>query len=264
MFFSESSKEAFEPHTVQLTSQTVDDFGVPVQFGIRVTPKVSSPSRGSGCCYGLELVVFAELWFRNLTSLPIDFGCPWSQLSSQKTADSGPNLQSLPLETGKELVHEVFEYMEVESSIVKRRWWAAEQYDNQRTEIAKFPESGSYWKWIDGGWVRSASCILKYSQELHLLCFFQILDSSGQVKKSDGSWESCRSLGTGRDSYFSGLRILDAGHVFRRRRVVSTILLRGRFIWTSKWPIRFSPSDEGIRQHLRISEQQTRRKALPE
>lgn len=133
---------------------------------IRVTPKFSLPSHGSARCYGLELVIFAELWFRNLTNLAIDVGCPWSQLNSQNQLDSSPNLYSLPLQAANELVHEVFEYMEVESSIVKRRWWAAEQFDNQRTDIAKFPESGSYWKWIDESWVRSNSCVLRYCQDL--------------------------------------------------------------------------------------------------
>ena len=149
---------------MKLTSHTVDDFGVPLQFGIRVTPKFNLSSRGNARCYGLELVVFAEIWFRNLTDLPIDFGCPWSQLNSRNPLETSPNLHSIPLQASNGLVHEVFEYMEVESSIVKRRWWAAEQYDNQRPDIARFQESGSYWKWIDGDWVRTDHCILRNSQ----------------------------------------------------------------------------------------------------
>lgn len=193
----ESQKETYGPRTLKLTVQTVDDFGCPVQFGIRVTPKLNQPSRGRPRCYGLELVVFAELWFSNLTNLPIDFGCPWSQLCSHNTfdeiiddlstfesaskaaaesalleiasvlefGDKGKglqadqrktdisNLHSMPLQASDQVFQEVFEFIEIESSTVKRRWWASEQYDSQRQDIAKFQEIGSYWKWIDDSWV---------------------------------------------------------------------------------------------------------------
>ena len=183
----------------QLSSHTADEFGTPVQFGIRVTPKFHVPSHGRPRCYGLELVFFAELWFQNLTDLPVCFGCPWSQLQSQNTLDPSPddvstfesaskaaaesalleiasvlefgekgkglradqgtldcsNLYNVPLQASALLVQEVFEYMEVNRSMVIRRWWAAEQYDIPRKDIMNFPGRGSSWSWLDENWVSS-------------------------------------------------------------------------------------------------------------
>ena len=198
-FISESQKVEFEPLMRRLSAHTVDEFGIPVRFGIRVTPKLHQPPHGRPRCYGLELVFFAELWFQNLTDLPLCFGCPWSQLQSPNTLDPGPdetstfesaskaaaesalleiasvlefgekgkglrvdhgtldcsNLYNVPFQASEQLVQEVFEYLEVDRSIVTRRWWAAEQYDSPRKDIANLPVHGSSWKWIDESWVSS-------------------------------------------------------------------------------------------------------------
>jgi hypothetical protein len=39
--------------------------------------------RGRRICYALDIAFYAELWFQNLTSLPLSLGCPWSQLYSE-------------------------------------------------------------------------------------------------------------------------------------------------------------------------------------
>ena len=251
-----------DPFFRPLSAHTVDDFGVPTRFGIRVNPKFHQPIRGRNRCYGVELIFFAELWFQNLTDLPLCFGCPWAQLQSQQTLDAssddastfesaskaaaesalleiasvlefgekgkglraeqatfaGSNMYNIPLQVSNELVQEVFEYMEVNRSVITRRWWAAEQYDSQRKDIANFPECGSSWSWLDEQWVSSCSLAIGRFCVIISDSLQQLLDCSGQVSATDGAWESCRSLTAGRDSYFSGQRTFDEGHLFRRRR----------------------------------------------
>jgi hypothetical protein len=63
------------------------------------------------------------------------------------------NLHSMPLQSSQQQFEEVFEYIEVESSTVKRRWWASEQYDNIVQDISNYREGESYWRWVDEKWV---------------------------------------------------------------------------------------------------------------
>lgn len=193
-----SDEEKYSPGIQETLVHTVGDFGCPVHVGIRLTPKLNEAWFGQPRCYGLDVVVFAELWFRNLTNMQINFGCPWNQLNPQgaveelvddfsafETAskaaaesalmeiasvlefgDKGKvlaakdqekeeqrNVRSLPLQASEALYHEIFEYIEVESSTVKRRWWASEQHDSHRQEIADYPERGACWEWTDNAWV---------------------------------------------------------------------------------------------------------------
>ena len=180
-----------------LNVHTIDDFGVPVRFGIRILSKVHHSNHGRPRCYGLELVLFTELWFQNRTDLQLSFGCPWAQLNSRSPLDAtlddsssfesstkataesalleiasvlefgergkglraeeqimqGVHLCSVPLQSSGQQVYEVFEYMEVNGSVVNRRWWAGEHYDSQGIDIVNLPNRGSYWKWVEDSWV---------------------------------------------------------------------------------------------------------------
>lgn len=179
-----------------LQVHTIDDFGVQLHFGIRATPKLNQPSHTPPRCYGFEVVIFAELWFRNLTTINITFGCPQLCAQSKEVDDaedasifesaskaaaesalleiasvlefgdkgkglSGSsegkfdmlNLHAMALQSSPQQFEEVFEYIEVENSTVKRRWWASEQYDTIVQDISSYKEGGSYWKWTDEEWV---------------------------------------------------------------------------------------------------------------
>jgi hypothetical protein len=125
--------------------------------------------------FGLEVFVFAEIWIKSLTSLPLVFGAPSSHVKSsghyrRKTnvnssrklmAEAavleiasvldfgelgrdlnlddnartlGGDLLILPRQQSYVVVEEVFEYIEVESSCVRRRWWASEKHDKSSQE----------------------------------------------------------------------------------------------------------------------------------
>jgi hypothetical protein len=93
---------------------------------------------------------------------------------------------------------EVFEYIEVSQSLVKRRWWAGEIYDDIRNSPSKIDTSidGDDWIW-DDDWM---------------------IDCSGECSFVLGGWESCSTLVGSPSKYFSTKRSFDAIHPFRRRR----------------------------------------------
>ena len=196
--FDSGSPTSARQVNVQVTS---DIFGVPLTFGVRIVPKLSLPvldDPSRGLVYGLEVIIYAELWVRNLTTLPLNFGCPSYQLHEStigpdgghgvlddsaarftaesalmeianllEVGDKGTGLsnkaarevattggiESLPNQECTELVEEVFEYIEVDGSMIKRRWWASESYDSYRENITGNMEENEAWKWINDSWV---------------------------------------------------------------------------------------------------------------
>lgn len=192
---------AMVPRARQVNVQVPDEsFGAPLTFGVRIVPKLTIPDDPyDGRVYGLEVIIYAEVWIRNTTSLPLNFGCPSYQLhESVRTKDADGSLvsdeslarftaesalmeianllevgdkgtglsnkvakevaesgviESLPGQECDQLVEEVFEYIEIDSSTVKRRWWASESYDSYRENITKSSSSDRSWRWIDESWV---------------------------------------------------------------------------------------------------------------
>lgn len=184
----------------QVNVQIIDgDFGIPVVFGVRIVPKMTIDDPHRGRIYGLEVIIYAELWIRNITSLPLNFGCPAYQLHepeqafhvtkassddyiakftaetalmelasllevgdkgttlNQKAAkektEMGNLIESLPEQECTELTEEVFEYVEIESSMVKRRWWASECYNGHHKQIFDVDDTETNWKWLNEKWV---------------------------------------------------------------------------------------------------------------
>ena len=173
------------------------DFGIPMTVGVRVEPKMTNDDTSRGIVYGIDVIIYAELWIRNITSLPLNFGCPVHQIYepengltkpqsddsiakftaesalmeltsllevgdkgmalNQKAAkedlDRSHIIESLPGQQCSELTEEVFEYVEIESSMVKRKWWASESYDGYHKQIFDVDDTGANWKWIDEKWV---------------------------------------------------------------------------------------------------------------
>ena len=177
---------------VQVTN---DSFGVPLTLGVRILPKMTVPSIDDPTrsrIYGLEVILFAELWIRNITDLPLNFGCPSLQFHEAASGDGelaftaenalmeianllevgdkatglrndifNEDFKSLPnQECNHALVEEVFEYVEIESSTVKRRWWASESYECYREKIIDVtePKVGT-WTWQDERWVRDETSL---------------------------------------------------------------------------------------------------------
>ena len=237
--------EENETHiTRQVNVQLQDEFGVPLTIGVRLLPKLAGEQdKDAAQCFGYNVIVFAELWLRNLTSLPLSFGCPAAQISKTYGHDNrqapeagideagiinaeaalieiasifefgergkGVNLRDendstaisktylLPYQTADLIFEEVFEYVEVENSTVKRRWWASETHESRRQDPLQCKEAGNSWVWVDDEWK---------------------IDCSGQSIRSSGGWESCRSLIGGKDDFFSLRRTFNPSHPFRRRR----------------------------------------------
>jgi hypothetical protein len=196
---------AMVPRAHQVNVQVNDDrFGMPLTFGIRIVPKMTLPDDPyHGRVYGLEVIIYAELWIRNITSLPLGFGCPSYQLhepgkhesegfslsdeslarftaesalmeianllevgdkgtglrnknATREVGESG-GIESLPCQDCDQIVEEVFEYIEIDSSTVKRRWWASESYDSYRENLTQSSEEHHSWQWIDETWVSFVS-----------------------------------------------------------------------------------------------------------
>ncbi|CAB9511549.1 Putative vacuolar protein sorting-associated protein [Seminavis robusta] len=223
-----------------------DDFGVPIVIGVRVIPKVAKKSdwnRSNIVCYGVDVVVYAEFWISNLTSLPLAFGCPRHQIyedgkddennedatkfsaeaalmemasvlelgengteldtrNADRAATAGDTL-SIPHQESRFVSEEVFEYEELtqQALIVKRQWFAAENYWNLLNGTILEVEDGASWQWLDHCWK---------------------IDTAGGTDAALGGWESCKDLlGVG-DGPFSAHRQFESSHPFRRRRFFRT------------------------------------------
>ncbi|KAG7345960.1 vacuolar-sorting-associated protein 13 C-terminal domain containing protein [Nitzschia inconspicua] len=244
--------ETLLPSSTQVNVAIADrSFGTPLTLGVRIVPKMTTDEPISGRCYGLEVIVYAEFWIRNISSLPLNFGCPSQQLHKKSGAmqtinssidesiarftaesalmeiasllevgDKGTGLnqrstreiaecgaiESLPQQEAPTLVEEVFEYVEIDGSVVKRRWWAAESFDSYRQNITTVQDEEMSWKWLDS-WA---------------------IDTSGEAKPSVDGWESCRNILAG-DGSFTGKRTFNPSHGFRRRRFFRTRTGTGRY-----------------------------------
>jgi hypothetical protein len=196
----DEESHAIIPRSRQVNVQVPDDsFGVPMTLGVRVVPKLTFGALGDASkaqLYGVEVIIYSELWIRNITSLPLNFGCPSVQVhrsiaSASRTASENVTLfnaesalieiasllevgekgtgfdihgakgataagiESLPNQQCVELCEEVFEYLEIEYSTVKRRWWASDSYDSFRMNITQSVENGQ-WRWTSDRWVSTA------------------------------------------------------------------------------------------------------------
>jgi SHR-binding domain of vacuolar-sorting associated protein 13 len=214
------------------------DFGVPIVCGVRVVPKIMAKSdwkRSTGDRYGVTIIIYAELWISNLTSLPLAFGCPSHQIRAEGNSDdsmgdatkfsaeaalmelasvlelgeNGTELDTrhadmaatagdiylMPYQECPVITEEIFEYEECTSGTVKRRWWGSEKY-----------------------WSLRNSAVLDLNdagKPWHWIDTKWRVDSSGQAV---GGWESCKDLLGGGDGPFSARRIFVPSHPFRRRR----------------------------------------------
>ena len=235
------------PSLFQTNVQIDDEFGAPITLGVRVVPKVAKDHRShfKAICFGIDVIVYAELWISNLTSLPLTFGCPALQVHKENSncqrnskaqtteeaaiqfsaeaalmeiasvlelGEKGSKIDTrnaalqqqagevvvLPHQETPLLVEEVFEFIEIEGSNVKRRWWASENYWNLRdNSILELSDNGKTWHWVDETWK---------------------IDCAGHASAVSGGWESCKDLLGSGEGPFSLNRQFDPAHPFRRRR----------------------------------------------
>ena len=193
-----------------------DSSGSPLAIGVKLSPR-SKDGKGA------NLILYAEIWLRNLTALPLTFGVPWAQLGSDEdvksklpgkiSADSAlielsnvlegnsftlfgndddddddlcDDISNLPLQQCDDVFEEVFEYVSLnDKGGVDRRWYASENHVNLKQE----PKDGDGWH----------------------------IDCAGQPYLQNG-WESCSTLAGSRSVTFNGRRPFNRKHRYRRRR----------------------------------------------
>lgn len=182
------------PKPRQINVQSIDEFGCRLTLGLRMLPKLVKTKNAAMemTCYGIDVIVYAELWLRNKTSLPLSFGCPSFQIESRQSSgfadtyqesgkmvaeaalleiasvlefgDKGKNLRNkeesqtnlicpLPFQEASLVYYEVFEYVEIESSVEKRRWWACENPASQKWAPHQLSDKPVGWHWLDDTWV---------------------------------------------------------------------------------------------------------------
>ncbi|KAL7555190.1 hypothetical protein ACHAWF_018839 [Thalassiosira exigua] len=191
----------------------------PLTIGAKLTPRSPDPGKG------WNIILYAEVWLRNLTTIPLAFGAPSLQvgyddvestLPGKVSADSalieltsvlegnsfglfgaseddedldGNDIVNLPIQQCDEVWEEVFEYTSMnEKGNVDRRWWASENHLTTRQE----PQKDSEW----------------------------FVDCAGEPLLQNG-WESSASC------TFAGKRIFKKSHRFRRRRWFRKVKMRG-------------------------------------
>lgn len=163
-----------------------DTFGVPLVVGLRTTRQT----------IGLQVTFYAETWFLNATRLNVSFGAPsdfvfpvddvhaaisgFEEMSAAEaalkefsalfeTGEGGKDLRKerqrqneefdiclLPGHAGTVVTEECYEYIEVDSSVVKRRWWGSEDPGTNRPNLTSLVEDGESWHWVDNKWVSFA------------------------------------------------------------------------------------------------------------
>ena len=70
----------------------MDDFGFPLNLGVRLSPKLASTSSNEFDRFGVTVYLYARLWLYNLTGMPLCFGC---MSSDMKSLGKGPSLLEL-------------------------------------------------------------------------------------------------------------------------------------------------------------------------
>jgi hypothetical protein len=236
MNMSETQDLANTSHEVKI----IDAFGVPLILAIRIGEKPFG---------GVDVVIYADLWVSNCSSLPLAFGYtkePLSALSKTRdpsfadvsaaeaalreisslfelgeegkklSRDEGVRSQlfvvdvyQLPFQRTVTILEECFEYVEIAGSTVLRRWWASENPHSFRNNLTAVESDGT-WEWLDNSWVSSSSVRL-----LHLpnvLTHFASQDSD-ETGRTVAGWESSSSLDA-----FSDQRSFDPSQRYRRRR----------------------------------------------
>lgn len=193
----------------------------PLTLGVKLSDRSYTESGK-----GINIILYAEIWLRNLTSLPLTFGAPSFQIGVERDVDSllpakisaesalveltsvlegssfgllGGNddeagddhcddTLNLPLQqSDSEVYEEVFEYLSLnDRGEVERKWWASENHVILRQE----PDlEGNDWQ----------------------------VDCTGDPYLKDG-WESCKNIAGTKTSAFGGRRKFDKCHRYRRRR----------------------------------------------
>jgi len=201
----------------------------PLTLGVKLSDRAHTESGK-----GINLILYAEIWLRNLTSLPLTFGAPPFQIDAERCVDSSlpakvsaesalfeltsvlegssfgllggndddaddghcDDSMNLPLQQSEsEVYEEVFEYVTLnDRGEIERRWWASENHVVLRQKPYL---EGNDWQ----------------------------VDCTGDPYLEDG-WESCKNIAGTKVSAFGGRRVFDRCHRNRRRRWFRKVSLR--------------------------------------
>jgi hypothetical protein len=231
------------PLVRQINVQLEDAFGVPITFGVRVMPKVAklSTRQSDTVCCGVDVVVYAELWIGNLTSLPLTFGCPAIQIYAKHDSGGGESLDTtenvatkFSAEAALMEIASVLELGDKGTGFDTRNAdlaaSAGEIYilPHQEScsiaeEIFEFIETEDStvkrrWWASESYWSLRNSNILHLKDDGHSWHWLDDawkIDCTGQASASSGGWESTKTL---LGEPFSGRREFFPSHPFRRRR----------------------------------------------
>ena len=197
---------------------------------------------GNARCFGYDAIVFAECWLRNLTPLPLSFGCPAAQINkSIERDDKGSDYSSdeagiINAEAALLEIASILEFGERGKGLNLRDDNASISTSNTYLlpyqtadliveEVFEYVEVKN--KLIKRRWWASEthdsrrqdpSISSTAGNGWHWIDDEWKIDCSGQNLRASDGWESCRSLIGGKDDYFSRRRAFNPSHPFRRRR----------------------------------------------
>ena len=237
----------------QTSVQIDDDFGAPTTIGIRIVKKMATKegvTNSKAICFGVDVILYAELWMSNLTTLPLTFGCPATQVykaNNNTPDDDESSNNSSADQPGEAAVHSaeaalmeiasVLELGEKGSKMDTRKATLQEeagavvilsqqQSSSLVEEMFEFIEIGGAgvkrrWWASENYWNHRDKSILELSdhgKHWHWVDKTWKIDCTGQASTTNGGWESCKDLLGSGDGPFSLHRQFDPAHSFRRRR----------------------------------------------
>lgn len=202
----------------------------PLTLGVKLSDRSYTESGK-----GINLILYAEIWLRNLTSLPLTFGAPSFQIDAERGADSSLpakiNAESALVELTSVLEGSSFgllgggndddaDYVNCDDTL---------NLPLQQSESEVYEEVFEYVSLNDRGdierrwWASENHAIIR--QEPDLEANGWRVDCTGDTYLEDG-WESCKNIAGAKASAFGGRRVFDKCHRHRRRRWFRKVVIR--------------------------------------
>lgn len=161
---------------------------LPVVFGCPQDEIVGSDDRGAESEPSVSELSAAEAALKEISSL-FELGEDGKGIARERANEglAAVDILRVPGQTGSSILEECFEYIEVEYSSVKRRWWASENPRSLRHDMTKIENCDGVWQWIQDSWV-SSSCerVRRKSRSLILAPSIQRLLTIRDKRRLDG------------------------------------------------------------------------------
>lgn len=180
-----SSEDTADAYVVNRRAKFMDEFGIPLPVSVRVAPKrkgieaalyaelwfsncttlplvfgcpqehVTGPLDGYEVDSSSSELTAAEAALKEISSLfeTGDDGKGFTRERHKAKPVGSADSVRIPAQTGRTVVEECFEYIEVENSTVKHRWWALENSRLKSDDMTLIEKDGKTWQWLDKSWV---------------------------------------------------------------------------------------------------------------